>query len=480
MSCLQSSDVLNISVLNAKAKCRQTARVEVTLCGCTVAESIGDPIQSTMIQNFQELTDRKKITKHGADWLRTALDPFHDYAQDFEGFPDKVSMKSRVQCVTSTHTISTPNPAAPTEFQARVWLCPWYSAAGPTAFRAVNSATHGEIDINTAISHGTFSGPVVIEAADNGVDLNSAPIAAGFTRTSIGVKPYPSMGRLIAAGFEVHNTTAAVYQSGTMTCSRGPMTNWQTAVSVVDTTLGTSRSIAPVHVVTLPSSDPTAAISVPGSTQWHASQGTYMVAHMAGDNLDVQPGYSQNFVDFTTGDEVRVNSKFVADTAQDAVTGFLFPSYYTKHGFDMPYALMTGLSAESTLTVTAKLYYETFPRAGSELVSMATPSPPLDYRALALYGMAAPSLPMAVPVNMNPGGEYFRMVMAAISAALKASAPLLGNIHPALPYAASAGSLVAQGLALPNRKKKPNNNNKRKPKKKAVGWGRVGGMSSPS
>jgi hypothetical protein len=419
--------------------------------------------------NLQSLVDRKVLTRDGSDWLRTALDPFHDYAENFEGFPDMVSTRSRVQLVSATRSITTPTSGEP--YNARVMVLPCYSNA-LWSFRDINYSINEYLDVDVSASVGT-GGPVVCEAWLSGTDPNLTSASAGnLTRNSIGNAIDDSPSRLIAIGFEIHNTTAPVYMAGTATCGRSQNRADYSNVVIEDTSAaGFNRNTQVVRHVELPPSDAATAMLTPGATQWHASEGAYAVAQLNQPDIPIQDGQQLSLWSFGTN-SLFGSAIYSTSAAVSASTGVVVPFKTMSSSFDMPYVLLTGLSAESTFQVTTRCYYEMFPRGDDNLITLATPSPCYDPVALHLYGSIARHLPNAVEVKMNPGGEYFRMVMAAIAKVLKAGGPGLGVIHPALPPVAELASMVADRLALENKKKRQP---PKLPPKKKVGWGTTGG-----
>jgi hypothetical protein len=412
--------------------------------------------------NLQQLVSSKKLTTAGADWLRTALDPFHDYARDFEGYPDIVSAKSKVQMATTTISIASPdgNP-----YSARVWTNPCYGSNATQHFEKITATDDEWIDIDVVSNYG--SNLLVVADAWNGASNpdTSAP-GATFARGAAGYAQYNGPNRIVAMGLEIHNTTPPLYQSGIVTCSR--QNNFvRTESRIVDDSTSATPAVPTVQLVQVNKMPPTTAsdaLVVPGATQWHASKGAYLVAHLAKSELPVE---------WNTSIIQQYDSGLTCATLESTVAhGSMVRPYYDtlRHSFDLPYALLTGLSAESTFQVTVRVFFEYFPVEAS-ILRYATPSPPFDPKALELYGLVAASLPLAVPVDMNAKGDYFRMVMQAISGALAALAPVTAAIHPSAPVVAQIASEVAKVLAKKPRRTKP-----ALPPKKKAGFGSVRGQ----
>jgi hypothetical protein len=436
-----------------------------------------------MVKNLQDLVNSKNISEEGADWLRTALDPFHDYNKVFEGYPDIVSSRSKVHLVTVSHTISSPdgNP-----YKCRIWHPTAHPIlAAKNDLHPIAGAGTGIVGINTAATTMGTSGPIMVETWNGTSNPDSTPVGATCTRAGLGWPGVSDVSdhRIVAIGWEVHNTTSPVYQSGTITVSRQTGNSSQCVPTIIEDGVNAIPSeMQSVRFIDNPYASSNLAIATPGAVQWPASEGCYVVGKLASPNLHIN-SVTNRQIGINLGSHFSTTSYWATETA--VVAGVDAVDHITGEplsisGFDMPYVLGEGLSGETTLQLTCRIFYELFPSGGSEL-AMSTPSPKLDYKALALYGEVAAHLPCAVPVAMNPGGDYFRMVMAAIAEALRATSPLLATFHPALGPAAVAGSIVAQQLS---KKGNNNNNNANKQKKKKkparVGWGTLSGTPSSS
>jgi hypothetical protein len=96
-------------------------------------------------------------------------------------------------------------------------------------------------------------------------------------------------------------------------------------------------------------------------------------------------------------------------------------------------AFMTGLSQETTLTVTWNVYYETFPSVDErEILVLATPSARYDGKALEVLNYALATLPVGVPASMNPLGEWFWNVVDTIADIAPAIGGMIGGPGGAL------------------------------------------------
>ncbi len=442
---------------------------------------------------LQRLVDSKALSVTGRDWLKTAVDPFHDYCTNLEGMPDLASGLSRVQLRSTTATITSPDGNA---YSARIWTSPIISAENHSLIK-IGSMTGGSYDYAGA---GFDINTINIDAWNGASNPNSSSSGATLARQALIPKADYSDGRLIALGFEVHNTTAEIYRSGVVTCSSLPNMNEHFSAHYENSNGGGAnpydQSFEDAWITMFPPTTSAGALTVPGTTQWSASQGNYCVARL---HSPICPIRSQSKVAHALSTDGYISGITFASAHSNPVTIPVTPTGTvtavravtitdpsTTHDFTLPYAIYEGLSAETSLVVTVRAYYEYFPNHdNTTLMPVCTPSPPFDPVAMTLYGVVAPHLPLAVPVCMNAKGDYFDMVMAKIN---QFAAPLLPLIATSQPIIAS-GLSGALGLAnaVNNFRNQPNslvknnknsknkNKNKKKNKPAQVGWGTLAG-----
>jgi hypothetical protein len=110
--------------------------------------------------------------------------------------------------------------------------------------------------------------------------------------------------------------------------------------------------------------------------------------------------------------------------------------------FNTSGAYFTGLNENASLNMVVKMIVEFSPGSGQgDLSRLATPSAPLDSRALELYAEAISFLPVGVPVGENEHGDWYRKVLRAIEQA----APVIGMGFAEIPGASAAGTAIGAG-----------------------------------
>lgn len=416
-------------------------------------------------------------TEEGAEWLNMALDPFFDGRLRPTGYPDTTSTNSVVQTIRKEATI--------TSSSTSTWEC-------HSLFMPVTPGTDQgfalEFDIGTLAPDGftassgngkppssTFS----ILTGNPGMDwLNDA--SSEFTLiTSLNLdKSFTySQYRLVGGGFEVHNVTPELTAGGTISCWRSPGTRGE---SYYTQTLATSSTTttetmpvskrssikealttvySPLQTCSMPPTTLAEASILPNTLTWDAKKGAYMIfAQNCSDNpITVKSPGCVGFVE-------------PFDATNNNSPAFYSKSNYQTHHllpFDACGCIISGCPPGSTFTFVVKYFLEVFPPSTDNLATLSQPSPQYDPAVLAIYSHSLQSLPVGVPVGMNPKGEWFQTVLEDIS---KWASPIGNALSTIFPPAAAIGNIVGPAakavstLAFPKDQKKE----KREKKKEKV------------
>jgi hypothetical protein len=229
---------------------------------------------------------------------------------------------------------------------------------------------------------------------------------------------------------------------------------------------------------------------IPNYVTWEASKGAYVVGRM----LKPTPpryfhcsmlGYEQTpFGIAAPWSHAVVSENWPASTS--SAEYFAIPygddptSEYTSDwnwetkagkGFDsgfQPFVIMlSGLAATSTFRVTLRTYVEYFPDITDEaVIGNALKASPYDPRALEMYQASSRNIPTAVPVGMNPNGEWWQICLRAMKAGIKAAGPGMMAGFGASPLATAIASAVVPQVAKAIRQRVSNPSPKGKGKKK--------------
>lgn len=386
--------------------------------------------------NLEQLVSSGQLSPSGRDWLTVALDPFHDYQVNLEGYPDSNSGLSTVQMFTRTVTISKPAAAAGNwdSLVVAFPICSGGSAIPALAFQEGELQTAGN-NIQYASTDGTEGlYPITIFSADAGEDL-LPPITSVWAPTNYAVTGVNNQastlsgnpGRMVAQGIEVHNTTSQLYRSGTVTVGRLSNNLGESFMNWFDTDTAVATVAVPTIFMSSPPAASSHAITMPNSRQWEAARGAYLINTLSSLSNPVERKKCCALFCNSSGNDSTAASGL---SVCPKTATFLAGQEMQFNSMNSSYAYFTGLANESTLTVTVKSYFEYFPTTSDALAHTATPSAPFDHVALSMYAQAVNSLPPAVPVDFNPKGEWFKMVGTALSAALPKIGMSLESVMP--------------------------------------------------
>jgi len=396
-------------------------------------------------KTMKDLIKGKHLTPDGADWLTLRMDPFHDFNRPISGYPDSDSNDTIVS-VRNYETVVTEPAGLGANWDMHVFTLPFVSAtllnATATAGQIVNSATPFNLGIvNVAKS----------AAGEPLFTVANPVVSANFSMTRIdtfdGVEE--GLSRVIGFGIEVIDTTAVLNKQGSLVSYRMPSTSHSTTTAGHINQPGTHQCQEIFQVIPSPPSTVNEAILFRSSVQWEAKEGAYMVVGQQGvENpfvLPVNMGavISQDSTMLGAAKQVLATD-LVATTALQVpplLTATL-PSSHTKMcNVTQSGIMLTGLHTDASIKIRVRVYVERAPLRGeTDLIPLATPSACYDYKALALYSQITQSLPIAVPVNFNAKGDWWKIILNTI----KKIAPTLGTVLvPILgPEAATIGGAV--------------------------------------
>lgn len=429
---------------------------------------------------LHKLVDGKILTPSGYDFLVAALDPMHDLQlRNLQGWPDLETAPSVVRCVKQSLTIKAPTGTAEN------WDClisnwPWLASMTGQV------VTRNQQVLNYPVG-GTFPlGGVQAWFNTSGVPMNLNTGSIG--QITLDGAYTAGVSRVVGMGIEVINSTAEIYKQGQVTVFRLPQPDRDPQGYVIGNT-GSAATIQPleVSVCNPPPISQAQAMIMCGSRQWRAADGCYLVVPFVGEENPplglewVQPlvESSELSVNGNTG-PVYTSTHTGANSINANILSFTPKKVYPLH---MAGAFFTGLSPQTTLTMTVNIYVETFPRPTDDLAPLATPSAEFDPEALKIFSHAMGSLPVGVPADMNGFGDWFAGIVSKIGEWV---APPLAMIPHPLAKGMAAAATGAKALAdnylaaqtpqtrptttttAPKRKRKPKNKQKQPspPKKK--------------
>lgn len=398
--------------------------------------------RATHSSSLDDLVKSHALTPDGKEWLLTALDPFHDFEHQISGYPDADVSQTVVACYQYESTISAPLGAVGN------WGCHVYSLplTDSENGQIVDEAANWSRQVEKNPAFHVAVGPLNIYSWEGNGQAVPNTAQAGNSQTVVlpatGVESVSSgTSRIIAMGFEVHNTTADIYRQGSVTSYRMPQNVGHHSILYQTNNLGSNGWLSGQRLRAPPTSVAEANL-LKGTRTWEAKDGIYATCcqntvHNPLQQLACQHTTFGVFADAGVQSDVMVTSAL-------ANGALLSPSPNKISPYDTTGAIFTGLSVNTTLTVKVKFFVERAPTwRDADLAVLASPSAGYDVNALQLYAAVINMLPPAVMVGENAKGDWFRAVMSVIR---HVAAPLGMALNPFVPGAGIVGNAVA-GIA---------------------------------
>lgn len=387
------------------------------------------------VQAGKKILDSKVLSDDGRRWLMRAIDPFHDSPVRPAGYPDKDNSPSVVQEVNLSYTVARPAElAADALWDTHIFNYPDFANIGSS------NLTWGTLNVYTGAFSPyaptpKFSAPSGVIACSGAAGQVLLPdVGLGVPQTvgynSVNATRYlSSRCRIVGMGIEVTNTTAEIYRQGMVTCYRMP----QSQDELINVNTG-SNGFSVCRKMYIPPATVEQALILPGSKQWAAERGAYLVATQAGDVNPAQgvDNLGRCYVDRTmiASAAPSVGCMLLLSSPASPMSPALHSPYNTSGAY------FTGLSPQTTLQVNVKYLIEAVPDPRSPFVTLAENSPDYDPEALRLYSELVTRLPVGVPVDENPDGEWFRTVLGTLGQI----SHMAGGINPVF-------SLIGTGLS---------------------------------
>ena len=400
-------------------------------------------------KHIKHLIDTKQLTVEGYNWLVTALDPFNDSHPKPVGYPDSDNAPSLTQMFTSTYTVSKPASAAG-NWDLLIWNSPFsFNASGVAASAMSIGGAGTTITYQTTPPTAIEWGNINFYAADTGQELFPNNTAALWAPTNFesNTMSYGDIAldkhRIVAMGIEARNTTSDMYKQGSVVVGHQSSDTYMDNRQYVDGDGVTATYFYPSNGSNAPAWYESTFDYLPNSVRMEAKQGAYAVVHL-GSGLN-RPGRDLQLNPFLSTESNAYGGFGL--TAIAATTAVVSQSHSTVNT-DTTSMLFTGLSNESTITVTVRWYIERFPvitdGTDSGIMISATPSPPFDPLALQLYSRIIAHMPAAVPVRENNAGTWFKRVLKAMSKVLPVAGMAIEPVLPGSTIMANALSDVAR------------------------------------
>lgn len=476
------------------------------MAGNSEATRLRDVVRSK--DPMYALCKERLITPEACDWVKSALDPFHDLQLDnLRGYPDVSTEPTVIVKVRQAIAITKPPGLA----EGANWDC--HIVTSPIDFSpAIRSTVHGAI----VYPHGTQDGTNVQGGIGNpagmvrttsqrcarldGLLINSVPSSAiedgnmtytpghcpetaagGYQLQNLKLDDYldyetTDLGvyRLVYSGFEVVNTTAQIYKQGAVTVyeygnsfEMGATLSERIGTEVGDTGISKTPITQPATFFRCPPNTLAEAKIMPGSHSWAAQDGSYNTSKFQSTN-NFQSATRRPFVVCQNNTQAATGSGYGGGTAgsfvSDIYSGYVGletstaadlsnysgPAHFSQ--MNTTGAYFTGLSEQTTLFVTWRVGIERLPAANKPtFLALSQPSATYDPNALVLYNLVANVLPPGCPQGYNDAGKWFRWISEAAQKSIPAVYPIIrtaGMLANAMGRPIIGSSLTALGETM--------------------------------
>lgn len=397
-----------------------------------------------------------EISQDAKNWALSCLDPYHDYQLGLEGLPDERCAPSVVQMHNQSVSITIPTSAAGGNWDCKVTYTGFNTSIdAASAIEMIRVASAGNHTYaSNALATGTRFGSFTVGCSAAGAGFPTGVLNAGDTTLQYGSIKGADRSRLIAVAFEIHNTTAEIYRQGSLTVAQIPDPGEDAGTILYSDSTAAVKSVsaqsdrAPKFCSMLANLQ-----AVPGSQTWPVAKGVYAIPRMTNIPRNVQT-FPVGAASSGNGSNGRVAITYGTDnyTATAEPSGYFTdgavktPVFQpcVPSGFSPLEVYMSGLSPETTLTLTMRTVVEYFPSCDSTLLPLATPSPGYEPMIFKLYNEVCKQAPYAVPVAQNSAGDYFKKVLGVAGTLASALGPLAGPYAPVVMGAGAAANVLSR------------------------------------
>lgn len=347
-------------------------------------------------ERIKRVCESLGITPGGRLWLDTALDPFKDIAQKPIGYPDMCMAPSVVQTVHDSFEISLPSGRTG-NWDCNIFIDQVWDKVYLKKTTRYLTDTSPTADSQTGLGYARGGMVVRMGAAGEFLDIEKTEntLSHGLVKD---VFDQETSARLLAIGFEVHNTTAELHKQGSVICYRvsdDPVKTIYTPLPDSGITITNNISVPAVEL-TEPPCTAGQAIDLYGSIQWDAAKGVYVVPTFAKATND-----PADFRELVVGAKNMNDGSFYTQAISVVGKTTYIPALNVELPTTISGAFFTGLSEQSTLQVNVTYYVEQLPSYTSGLRRLCNKSCPEDFAALELYTKVVREMPTGVEVNQN-------------------------------------------------------------------------------
>lgn len=355
-----------------------------------------------------------QLSASTSNYVSLVTDPYHDYNLRATGYPDGQVLFSSIKRQYGRITISCPFVLATDDtWDFHVFTTPLHYLTDMTG------ATHSGNVFTASVTPATL-GPITVfykHYLPNGTITDSKLVAMGEVVVS-NTPQNSSQNRTVSLGFELHNTTAELYKSGSLTVYRTPVID--NNVDGYMTLLATTSPHSTTVIASIPISLDEANM-LPNSRTWEASHGAYCIGLPALDNR-LSPYLPTNVC--IKGGILESAYNMVNVTSSTTPTLVRYASY-------SPMACAGVISSRfkdsnQIFALDYRQVLEEVPNASAKAkLSYASTAPEVDRAFLKIYKNMFNRIPPGTYVSNNASGDWFRSIIRIVRDTLPHLTPFL-------------------------------------------------------
>jgi hypothetical protein len=394
---------------------------------------------------FKKLEATGRITEAGRGCLEQVLDPFPDEPRNTYGWFNNGAGASLTRLIKKSVPVTKPVGLPAGNWDCHVIQWPFLNLLPFTrsTFRENNVLQYS----NTPVVN---LGGLQVFGTPPGVKLDLTAVVAGpptqFLIASLNVEPTLEEGltRTCGVGYEIHDTTAPLYQQGSVTSTTQSAVSEEPTGFTATDTVNVSNFTA--KTVRFPPGTPSEALLMSGAKQWEAKYGVYSVARYTdATNPPLQPSATvpiimNNATDEKMNPDFNTSQVFFPVPSPSVIAGTHRATRTTKiHPITMQTSIMSGLHESASLLVNGNYYQEEYPGvADPGSAQLATNKGVWDPLASEILTETVQNMPVAVPVADNGLGDWILEGASKVGSFL---GPLIGSTG--LPGASVVGGLIS-------------------------------------
>lgn len=365
----------------------------------------------------------KTLSKETQNAIALITDPYHDTEIVSVGFPDDKAAYSAVSRFASRHVISCPFVLTTGDtWSFHVYTTPLINRS-TMRIRLHNVSSLDLMDVTREI------GPVNIlyyHYRAGAYFAHTHQALGKYASPPAQTPDFSDKTRTVSLGYEIHNTSAAIDKSGSLTVYRTSPQDSQ--ISLIDAGGSTATDYGALnqtimfnHILTIPSNIDTAEM-LPGTVTWDAAQGVYSVALPEANNPFSSQYHRNAMISFDWNPQFSRQCYVSPGVPAGGTGNIAFSPLRCTGTISSQYA-----NANQTFNLDMRQVTEVVPSARDpNLLAYARRTPDHNPQFLKVYKAMLNKIPAGVPVNQNSAGDWFRKIAEVVREVL----PLVPSVLP--------------------------------------------------